>query len=373
MGYKYCVLVGLISYSAYLIHVPVFSFLALVRGDVLSKENSIICVLFIFCLAYFLWCFVEQPLRKKNKFSSQFVFGSALSCAMIFIGMGLIGHMNHGFQNYFASKYSNDGGIILIDRDLELALRGKLRLTAYADNDSSFSKISALKLLVIGDSMADDAFMSLQMIADNQEKVEVRHLRVGRNCMDNFADFLSNQLSKAEIKCEGETIKIPDNILKDASHILVTTMWLEHTYSSGYLLAKTLKSKFNGKVFVLSSVLFQDVTSLSLGMAKSKINPSDSDYYMFKNIRWDRKATSDKLKSLVEGNEAIHFLDKESFFCSLNQEKCQIFDSNGRPFIYDSAHLTVLGMGRYGPYLIEKLSPDFFANTEQNYYKKILG
>jgi peptidoglycan/LPS O-acetylase OafA/YrhL len=98
--------IGLISYSAYLWHQPMFAFarnISIVEPTALTM--LMLCVLSL-ALAYLSWRFVEHPFRTRNTFSRAQVLKLSASASMLFIGIGLMGYLNNGFENRFAADAS---------------------------------------------------------------------------------------------------------------------------------------------------------------------------------------------------------------------------------------------------------------------------
>lgn len=95
------VFIGLISYSAYLWHQPVFAF---ARQSTL-KEPSVAVMLvlaaFSLVLAYLSWRLVEQAFRQKAIFSRQRIFALGALGSVLFIAFGLTGYMSNGFNQRF--------------------------------------------------------------------------------------------------------------------------------------------------------------------------------------------------------------------------------------------------------------------------------
>jgi peptidoglycan/LPS O-acetylase OafA/YrhL len=104
LSLKWVVGIGLISYSSYLWHQPLFA-LARIKG---TGEPSgylfAILTLVTFALAYLSWRFIENPLRNKKRFSRRFIFIGALAGSLIFIAIGLAGHVNSGFPARFSDQ-----------------------------------------------------------------------------------------------------------------------------------------------------------------------------------------------------------------------------------------------------------------------------
>jgi len=90
--------IGLISYSAYLWHQPLFAF-ARIR---LLEHPSFILMLFLsilsILLAYFSWRYVEKPFRKAVKFSKKTIFQLSALGIFLFLTFGLsVNYVNGKF------------------------------------------------------------------------------------------------------------------------------------------------------------------------------------------------------------------------------------------------------------------------------------
>lgn len=98
LGNRYLVGIGLISYSAYLWHQPLFAFarryLVVEPGNVLMSALALLS----FPLAYLTWRFIERPFRNRHRFTRKqvFLFGAAGSA--LFIATGLAGYRSNGFE-----------------------------------------------------------------------------------------------------------------------------------------------------------------------------------------------------------------------------------------------------------------------------------
>lgn len=89
LSFKVMVGIGLISYSAYLWHVPLLVFARITHSD--EPELwliSLLCVASL-ALAYISWRFVERPFRDKHRFTRKQIFSFALLGGTVFIGTGM--------------------------------------------------------------------------------------------------------------------------------------------------------------------------------------------------------------------------------------------------------------------------------------------
>lgn len=99
LGLKPLVFIGLISYSAYLWHQPIFAF---VRERSLNEPSMYLMgtlAVVSFALAYFSWNYVERPFRNKHYISRNRVFLYGILCSVFFIGFGLAGYLSNGFTS----------------------------------------------------------------------------------------------------------------------------------------------------------------------------------------------------------------------------------------------------------------------------------
>ncbi len=97
LGTKLLVGIGLISYSTYLWHQPLFAF---ARHRSLAEPSGLLFAVLAalsFPLAYLSWRYIERPFRKKGGVSRQTIFVFAIIGSVVFIVIGLAGHMTNGF------------------------------------------------------------------------------------------------------------------------------------------------------------------------------------------------------------------------------------------------------------------------------------
>lgn len=94
--------IGLISYSAYLWHQPLFVFARMLALDEpnrwLMGGLSVLALL----LAWFSWRFVEKPWRNRNRFTRRQVFSAAIIGSIFFIALGGWFVVSEGLAERFA-------------------------------------------------------------------------------------------------------------------------------------------------------------------------------------------------------------------------------------------------------------------------------
>lgn len=173
VGNKAFVGVGLISYSAYLWHQPLFAF---ARQRSLNEPSHTVFLVLSFMalvLAYFSWRYVESVFRRRDAIKRKAIFLFALVFSVFFISLGLVGHLSYpalerqwlsrvpesqrAFFQRFLSSTKRDPG----DRSQDLS---ECRFNITGLNEDFESRIRGCQekfgsgVLILGDSHAIDLF-----------------------------------------------------------------------------------------------------------------------------------------------------------------------------------------------------------------------
>ena len=91
--------VGLVSYSAYLWHQPLFAFAR--HYTLVAPGTGLLLALSLasLALAYLSWRFVEQPFRRRGFLARRTMFRLAGAASMLFIMLGAVGYLADGFRH----------------------------------------------------------------------------------------------------------------------------------------------------------------------------------------------------------------------------------------------------------------------------------
>ncbi len=148
--------IGLISYSAYLFHQPIFAFVRHRNFEEMKFGQPYAFSLLAFLLAYLSWRLVERPLRDRRNFSRNQIFGAGIVLSVAFVAIG------------FAAQNVNDDKGPAGLRDLVLrenrdghvcAIDGWLTAAALAQ---CLRGAPAERVVLLGDSHAQSLSMALR-------------------------------------------------------------------------------------------------------------------------------------------------------------------------------------------------------------------
>jgi len=167
IGNRVFVGLGLISYSAYLWHQPLF---AMARHRILGEPSWHVFALLsaaALTLAYFSWRFVELPFRDKLRFTRKSIFLLALILSIFLIYFGSLGY-NKGFEHRFNRQLVGDVGHAEFHKyiddnyyDCEPNAIAKQALSWQGYLRCKQSKKGVPDVVLLGDSHAEHLFLGL--------------------------------------------------------------------------------------------------------------------------------------------------------------------------------------------------------------------
>lgn len=185
---KPAVTIGLISYSAYLWHQPIFAY-----ARVLSREEPTPILMGILSaltlpIAYFSWKWIETPFRQKNFIGQKAIFTLSALGIFIFSSWGVYLHAHNGLPEriFKASEIEPSETYIAYNE------------RAFQFRSNSFKHSSARKVLVLGNSFARD-FVNMNLESFSQENIEFVYSDEFPDCLDGLSGKWENLYSQADI------------------------------------------------------------------------------------------------------------------------------------------------------------------------------
>lgn len=132
LGNTAFVSIGLISYSAYLWHQPLFAFARHRSVTAPGVTALLLLSLAAVALAYISWRFIEQPVRQGNGISRNRLFTACGTVTAVFLGIGMYGDFTNGYgphSDVAETKLREIEHRIRINYGLNEACEGKFTLT----------------------------------------------------------------------------------------------------------------------------------------------------------------------------------------------------------------------------------------------------
>ena len=179
LGTKGFVGIGLVSYSAYLWHQPMFAFVRIYNKEIsLNSHIALFLVIFTFVIAYASWRFVEKPFRSRNFLNKTSLFSiSFLSLLLIFAFGYASKQASVGAEYSLAYELSNNDYVYFENLDERKFVEGRLYYPLSPINtvvvgssrvmqiDSDMVGENIQSLTVSGASIEDDIAFGLEALA----------------------------------------------------------------------------------------------------------------------------------------------------------------------------------------------------------------
>jgi peptidoglycan/LPS O-acetylase OafA/YrhL len=321
--------IGLISYSLYVWHYPIFGFIrinGLVTGSIIGKLTLIPLIIFLSILSYLI---IERPFRnQKLSFNLIIIFLSIMFFIIIIFNIKII--KGNGFESRFEHlKKINQ------NYNLDNSYLGKTRMNNSQQNLIDFD-VKDLNIVIIGDSHGGDLFNSLNL--NRNFFNDIKFYYIGDLLSDRFDDISNNE-----------------EFLKQAYAIILSYRW---DYNKFNLLEGGLRKikDLNQKIFITSrtneyKTYSQLYTLLDYEVLFNK--DKNIDYFGLKNLYFKNRVISSnsninqKLKKFTSENN-LTYLNKEDYMCDILNNECDYVDENGHKIFYDYGHYTERGARYFG-------------------------
>ncbi|AWI54459.1 hypothetical protein DEH84_14275 [Aquabacterium olei] len=186
---KIAVAVGLVSYSAYLWHQPLFAF-----ARILSHEKPSDALMFGLCfatiaLAYVSWRWVEQPFRRSGSpFGRRFIFTGAFLGSLAFSAFGLFLHFGKGIpERVFADSSVTRAGMYIGYNE-----------RAFERKVEYFQREGVSRVLVHGNSYARD-FLNMNLEVFDTGSIEFVYRDDFAPCLDKLEGRSARLYEQADV------------------------------------------------------------------------------------------------------------------------------------------------------------------------------
>ncbi|MDB4845785.1 acyltransferase [Candidatus Pelagibacter sp.] len=348
--------IGLISYSMYLWHYPIFAF-ARIKSDLPSQYDKfewIVLTIFLSILSYF---FIEKFFRNKktNFFKILFIF--LFSMTIISITLLLFYKNSNSFDFTKNIKRNIDNKKIFLEND-----HYKFR-KSYSPKNFKNTPVNKKKVLIVGNSVGEDFFKIFYLNKELFSKYDFELIssKIRKRNSVYQVRCLGQLIRKNVTKCEN--FEFTKNILEQfekSEIVILSTLWTEEDLIALDNLIPLIYSK-NKKIILTNKSIYMNVYTAN------QFNPLD--YYVYSNKKFPNKKKLKKLekevfKSLdqkklnnILNDKAkkfgIQFLDMEEFQCNYKDKTCDLVTPDNYKIYWDRTHITEKGAKYLGNKIYE--------------------
>lgn len=347
---------GLISYSAYLWHQPLFAFTKHALLADLPADLAIVLCAVTIVLAYLSWRYIEQPFRDRILISRSTVLALSAAGMAVFVGLGFIGHrmsdritqmrlrsVDPALRSQFRTRES-----LVADRNAFVA-----QFLPEAGKDFS-SDTATKKILILGDSVSEDLYSALMVNSEMFPGIEFRRLMLDEPCMQAAAHLVTKGELPAAIDektCRLALERLRDRPLLEAADVIVLCSnwprYITHsTHEGGIKLAEALAAR-GRQVRIVGLMSMQEASSTAFVVVKRGLSIDQANRFAYDTIQRSKidKPNADA-RGVAGQFENIRYLDKCAVFCDVAAKSMLLFDAERRMLFADNFHLTTVG-GRY--------------------------
>ena len=353
LSIRLIVFVGLISYSLYLWHYPIFAFARITEfatGDILKKFLILILIITLSSLSYFL---IEKPIRNIKKISKKIIFTILITLLIIlFLCLNIIS--KDGYKKRFESvfkEYSYE-----MDNEV-LQKNSKKFLYKNFFNDNNKTKV-----LIMGDSHSIGIFNSFFLNRNLFNSYEFAWRRLEIQAFQEKNKLINTLENTKKIKTTKETLS--SKAYKNSEFVVLSYRFSEKGIDGLVKLIKLLKSD-KKKVILMSQTneykTYSGIYSTEYDKFirnkikhKLKVNNNDLKILMQKlySEKKDFKKLNSKLKKIAF-DQNIKFFSKQKYLCNEDTSQCLVITDSGKKIFFDYGHLTLSGSNYVGKKLKE--------------------
>ncbi len=354
--------IGLISYSLYLWHFPVFAFYRYRFSENPTDGPWLLMIALIFALSYASWRYVETPFRNRTVISGRRIFVSSGLASLMFLTFGIGGQVTQGY----VSRSQMDGLEIAIPtvEDVYCHNSGNRSISQIRSDDICTVGDGPVRTAVIGDSHAGALFDALDDLGKRHE--EGYWTFSDAFCPPVIGFVLNEYGSKCAAKRDASFEKIVRNdsiksVILVANWGLYTQGYRDDLMPSGATLDGTRYDDNLHNPALFSTAMSRTVDYLvEHGKEVFILGPApefsvDVYQYILKSRLFDDDIDAQSITTPVENYEArnsevfeafsdienVRVMPIDGLFCDL--ASCQALSDCGEPLFSDTNHVNRLG------------------------------
>jgi len=351
---KLIIFFGLISYSLYLWHQPLFALYRIYFINEPKFYEYLLLIILAIIIAFFSWKYIEKPFRNRSFLSKNKIFILFLLISFLIIIFNFFGINSNGFNKIkFIENKLGDKKEIIINKPIETSQIINLQKQFLKLDIEKFkSPNNHRKILFIGDSHARDIYISTKLNEEYLIDYDFYKLTLGNNCLF----FLEQKKNSRKKECEEEFDFILKNksLINNSDYIIISMRYYDDPTERLKNFINKLKLKKSKIIIVGARNEFYKPVNLALNLVLRGKNKLFNETKLFLNRKNHTDGYNDKLMNFSQDNK-IKFLDTFKISCNANLKKCDFYDENYKLYYYDYGHWTKEGAKFFGKRFVREL------------------
>lgn len=365
--------IGLISYSAYLWHFPIFAFSRINANEPVNieKVGLISIILLLSVLSY---KFIELPCRNEKIIKKKLFAKIIIFPIIVLMFFAIITKELDGIQSRFSQGWKN------------FVLDGNILMSNFHDDfDFNETKLSLpstekINVYIFGNSHSID-FLSA-MLSQNDFIKKYHFLKLYRSEQISCFDESDTRLSKYQ-----KTLYASE-AYQNSDIFIIATRFADVACDSGlnnnptdadglsYLIRRLQRD--GKKIVILGNTLVLNQVNgnwieeeIFFNAVKANIDFEDHTEFLRYKSYAEKEAfvlqsefnleTNKRLRKFASENGLAYF-DRSDLFCDNDTERCLVFTDDGHRIRYDYGHLTRAGKNIFGQLLKSAYFDQFLEN-----------
>ncbi len=330
---KFALGIGLISYSLYLFHYPIFAFVRSLRLATGTFEFFIVAFI-IFAFSIISYYFVEKPFRNSRLVNDRTFLKVLSFFLLLIISISVLVIKKDGFKDRFhrTDKFS---------LDYQDYLR-EVNILKYEVGVPRFKDVQKKNTLIVGDSHGRDTFNAFKLNENLFNNYEFSIIHTEIKCLNTIKNNFKI--------CDRYMTNLQKNIFLEADIIILSSSYSDEDLSKMDTTIKNLIS-FDKTIIIFSNkpgFNFKNYqTYVDQFFMKEKKLPEGSDLIDMKKKYFNSIDDKSKRNNIILKNISkkydLKYFETSNLICNYKESVCEFLTPDKQKILFDDFHYSVDG------------------------------